>query len=72
MAGAMIGLVLLGCTVGGLTAYSGRCIQQRRKKVLIYVMAAFNCFFVPYGTLYGIFVIIVLSSPAAKLEFSDL
>lgn len=71
MAGAMGGLVLLGCSIGGLTAYSGRCIQKRRQKVLVYVMAAFNCLFLPYGTLYGIFAILVLSSPAAKLEFAE-
>ncbi len=69
MAAVMGGLVLVGWTIGGLTAYSGRCIQQRRNKVLVYVMAAFNCLFLPYGTLYGVFAIITLSSPAAKLEF---
>lgn len=64
-------LVLLGWTLGGLTAYAGWCIQKRRHKVLIYIVAAFNCVFVPYGTLLGVATIIVLSSTAGRLEFQS-
>ena len=68
---AVFGLcVLVGWTVGGLTAYAGRCIHKRRRKVLIYVAAAINCMFLPYGTLFGIAAILVLSSPAAQREFA--
>ncbi len=70
MAGVMGGLMLVGWIVGGLTAYAGRCIQKRRRKTLIYVMAAANCLFIPYGILLGIFTFIVLGSPAAIEEFT--
>jgi len=70
MAGVMGGLMLVGWTVGGLTAYAGRCIQRRRRKTLIYVMAAANCLFIPYGIVLGIFTFIVLGSPAAIEEFT--
>ena len=69
LAGVMGGMMLLGWTIGGLTAYAGRCIRKRKHKVLIYVMAAMNCLFVPYGILLGIFTFIVLGSPAALEEF---
>jgi hypothetical protein len=68
-AGIMGGIMVLGWIVGGLTAYAGRCIQKRKQKILIYVMAALNCLFIPYGILLGIFTFIVLGSPAALEEF---
>jgi hypothetical protein len=64
-------VTLLVWIVGCLTAYAGRCIQKRRRKVLIYVMAGLNCLFVPYGTLLGVCTFIVLGSPAANREFSQ-
>lgn len=64
-------LVLLGWTLGGLTAYAGWCIHKRRRKVLVYIAAAFNCIFIPYGTLLGVATIIVVSSTAGRLEFES-
>ena len=70
--GAVMGcFVLAGWTLGGLTAYAGWCIHKRKHKALIYVMAGFNCLFVPYGTLLGICLILVMSSPAGRLEFGN-
>jgi hypothetical protein len=64
-------LVLVGWALGGLTAYAGWSIHKRRRKVLIYIVAGFNCFFIPYGTLLGIAMIIVMSSPGACSEFQN-
>jgi len=61
--------VLAGWTLGALTAYTGWSIHKRRHKVLIYIVAGLNCFFIPYGTLLGIAIIIVMSSPGARVEF---
>ena len=69
MAGVFCGVVLLVWTLGALTAYAGRCIQKRCRKLFVYVMAALNCLFIPYGTLLGVFTFIVLSSVAASREF---
>jgi len=69
MAAVMSGFVLVGWTIGALTLYAGRCIQKRKRKILIYVMAALNCLFIPYGILLGIFTFIIVGSPAALEEF---
>ena len=69
MAGIFGMLVFMGWTIGGLTAYAGWSIHKRRRKVLIYIAAGLNCFFIPYGTLLGVMAIIVMSSPEARLEF---
>jgi hypothetical protein len=62
-------IILLGWTFGGLTIYAGRCVQLRRYRLFIYVMAALNCPFIPWGTLLGIASFIVLQTPTARREF---
>jgi hypothetical protein len=71
IAGVMSGIMVLGWTFGALTLYAGRCLQKRKRKTLIYVTAALNCIFIPYGTLLGVFTFIILGSPAAIQEFSE-
>ena len=71
MAGVMGGFVVLGWTAGALTIYSGSCIKKRKHRVLVYVMAALNCLFIPYGTLLGVFTFIVLGSPEVIAEWND-
>jgi hypothetical protein len=69
MAGVMGGVTLLIWVLGCLTAYAGRCIQKRKRKLLIYIMGGVNCLFIPYGALLGVFTFIILGSPAAHVEF---
>ena len=71
MAAVMGGFVILGWIGGALTIYSGKCIKKRKHRMLVYVMAALNCLFIPYGTLLGIFTFIVLGSPEAIAEWND-
>jgi hypothetical protein len=71
MAGIMSGMVVLAWIAGALTLYSGNCIKKRKHRVLVYVMAGLNCFFIPYGTLLGVFTFIVLGSPEAIAEWND-
>jgi hypothetical protein len=67
---AVIGvIILLGWTFGGLTIYAGRCIQQRKHRMLIIVMGGLNCILIPWGTLLGIATFMVLQSPAGLEEF---
>lgn len=70
MAAFFGGLTLVFWTFAGLTAYAGRCITLRKHRVFVVVIAAVNCLFLPYGTLFGVATILVLSSPAAKAEFA--
>jgi hypothetical protein len=72
-AAAMIGVVivvigllflLIGWTIGGLTLYVGRSIQQRRRRTLTLVIAVLHCLWIPIGTLLGVFTFIVLMRPS--------
>lgn len=69
MAAVFGAFTLLGWTIGGLTAYAGWCIRRRQRRLLVLIVSCFNCVFIPYGTLFGVAAILVLSSPAAKAEF---
>jgi uncharacterized membrane-anchored protein YitT (DUF2179 family) len=62
-------IILLGWTFGGLTIYAGRCVQERKHRVFIYVMAGLNCVLLPWGTLLGVSTLIVMQSPMARAEF---
>jgi len=58
--------VVLGQTMAWLMIYSGRQIQKRRRYMLSFVMACVMCLFVPFGTILGVFTIIVLSRDSVK------
>ena len=55
------GAILLGAwAYAALTAYAGRCLARRRRYTLCLVSAAVSCLFSPFGTVLGIFTIILL------------
>ena len=55
------GLVVgLGWTMGTLSVISGRCISFRRARTFSLVVAGINCIWVPFGTIMGVFTLIVL------------
>ena len=53
--------VLLGWTMAVCTFFSGRYINQRRRRTFSFVIAAILCTFVPFGTILGVFTVIALS-----------
>ena len=68
---AFAGVVIAcGLTVSALLAYAGRCLRQRRRYTFCLVMAAISCAFMPFGTVLGIFTLIVLTKPAVKPSFA--
>jgi len=64
-------VILIGWLLGGLTAYAGRCIARREKRLFVLIMAGVNCIWIPYGTLLGIASFIFLETPAAKAAFKN-
>lgn len=59
-------IMLTGLTMAALSAYSGRCLSLRRKYTFSLVMAGVLCLFMPFGTILGVFTIIVLTRPSVK------
>ena len=49
---------------------AGRYLKRRKKYTFCLVMAGISCMFAPFGTVLGVFTIIVLMRPSVKELFS--
>lgn len=54
-----------------LTAWAGRCLAKRRRYTLCLVSAAVSCAFTPFGTVLGVFTIIVLMQKGVREELFE-
>lgn len=63
--------VLLGWIAGGLTIYSGLCMQRRQRRTLSLVVAALQCLWVPIGTILGVFTIVVLMRDSIRRLYGE-
>jgi hypothetical protein len=63
-------LFLLGITMAVCILIAGRCLSRRRRYSFALVMACIECLFLPFGTILGVFTIIVLSRESVKTLFS--
>ena len=66
--GSLLFLVGVAMTICILIA--GRCLSRRKGYSFALVMACIQCFFVPFGTVLGVFTIVVLSRESVKALFS--
>jgi len=63
------GMVLFGWTLAAVLFAGGRCLARRKRYTFCLVVAAISCIFMPFGTVLGIFTIIVLLRPSVKELF---
>lgn len=70
LAGFAALLILLGLAFAGLIAYAGRCLRTRRRYTLCVVVAGLACLAFPFGTVLGIFTLIVLLRPSVRPLFA--
>jgi hypothetical protein len=68
---AAFGIVffLIGATLGTCTIVSGRHLSKHQKYNFSFVMACIECIWIPFGTILGVFTLIVLSRPSVKALF---
>jgi hypothetical protein len=62
-------LMLLGLGFSALLALAGRFLLTRRHWTFCLVMAAIACAVFPFGTVLGVFTILVLAKPEVKVAF---
>jgi len=67
--GLGIFLFLLGVTFALVLALAGRSLSRRRRYWFAFVVACIECIFIPFGTILGVFTIIVLSRESVKTLF---
>ena len=60
------GFFLIGIACSFCIIYSGRLLKKQEKHLFSFVVACVECIFMPFGTVLGIFTIIVLSRESVK------
>ena len=59
-----------GMTTAAFVAYAGRCLRERRRHTLCLVVAGIECMFMPFGTVLGVFTLVLLTRPSVRALFS--
>ena len=63
------GIICLGLCFAACLAFAGRCIAQRRNRTYCLVISALSCAWFPFGTVLGVFTIVVLSKDSVHALF---
>ena len=63
--------ILLGLGFASLIAFAGRALQRRRHYTFCLVVAALSCLMMPFGTVLGVFTIIVLVRDSVREIFGQ-
>jgi hypothetical protein len=62
-------MILFGWAFAFCMILAGRSLAARRRYTFCIVMAAIGCLFMPFGTVLGVFSVIVLLRPSVKELF---
>jgi hypothetical protein len=62
--------ITAGWTLAICIVIAGRCLAKRKHYMFCLVIAAISCTFMPFGTVLGVFTIIVLMRPSVKELFT--
>ena len=62
-------LILAAWTLAVLLIAGGRSLQKRKRHLFCQVVAGLSCFLFPFGTVLGVFTILVLQKPAVATVF---
>ena len=63
-------LFLIGIAMAVCILIAGRSLALRKRYSFILVMACIECLFIPFGTILGVFTIVVLSRESVRALFS--
>lgn len=64
-------VIVIGWTLAILIVIAGRCLARQTAYTFCLVMAAIECTMMPFGTVLGIFTIIVLVRPGVREVFAQ-
>jgi hypothetical protein len=64
-----LALFTFGVAFGVAVLWSGRCLARRKHYQFSLVMACVECLFVPFGTVLGVFTLVILSRESVKAVY---
>ena len=62
--------ITAGWIFAGFVIAAGRSLARRKRYTFCLVMAGIECMFLPFGTVLGVFTIVVLTRPSVRAMFS--
>ncbi len=63
--------IVCGLAFAACLAFAGRFLRRRRHYTYCLVLAGIACMFMPFGTVLGVFTILVLVRPSVKASFGS-
>jgi hypothetical protein len=63
-------LITFGWILAGLMVATGRCLAQRKRYMFCLIIAGIECTFMPFGTVLGVFTLVVLMRDSVKRQFN--
>jgi hypothetical protein len=63
-------IILAGWVFAILVLITGRFLARRKRYMFCFVMACVECLFMPFGTVLGVFTLLVLMRPSVKELFT--
>ncbi len=63
--------ILIGWSIAVLILLAGRFLARRTRYMYCFVVAAIECLFMPFGTVLGVFTIIVLNRTSVRSLFQE-
>src|SRR5438067_10067177 len=64
------GFFLVGQSLAICIIIAGRFLAQRKRYLFVFVVACCECVFMPFGTVLGVFTIVLLSRESVKSAFN--
>ena len=64
------GFFLVGQSLAICIIIAGRFLARRKRYLFVFVIACCECLFMPFGTVLGVFTIVLLSRESVKAAFS--
>ena len=64
-------MIAVGWSVAVLVLIAGRFLGRRTQHLYCLVVAGIECLFMPFGTILGVFTLIVLLRPSVKMLFDE-
>ncbi len=64
--------ILIGQAIAILTILCGHFINKRKYYLFVFIVGCIECAFFPFGTVLGVFTIILLSKPKVKELFREI
>ncbi len=65
-------IIIIGWTAAILVIMAGYRMTKRKSLKFCMIVAGIECFFMPFGTIIGIFTLILLTKPETKRLFDDI